>query len=231
MHKRRTRKDWYEYHLEQSQQKEKELVKAQYGYELKTAKNYQQAVSNAYENARKNEPLASFLQSLVGIDSEYRKSVLAPLKSDDRIARRALSDAWERHSNHLKEVEKRGTEKYRSVHQARKLEAEVRAERVAKRKYERRLRYLEQSPAIRSASRPLKDHLVAEQSQDGENIVCYYCNQVIPIGESNLEHKRPISRGVTNSRGNLVLACATCNLRKGKKTQDEFLKHLGMSAS
>ncbi len=227
MKRRRTRKDWYQFHLEKAQREEKAQVEKEFGSDLREAKEAQQAAWKAYTEAREHEPLASRLGAFVGSESAYRREVLNPLRDDARIADRALSDATVRHRALLKEAEKRGAENYLEAREARKLEEEARAQRVAQRKYERRLKYLEQSPAIRSASRPLKDHLIKEQSEDGETIVCFYCEQVIPVGESHLEHKKPISRGGTNSRRNLVLSCAPCNLRKGKKTHEEFLNYLG----
>ncbi|MCB1779229.1 MAG: HNH endonuclease, partial [Candidatus Competibacteraceae bacterium] len=221
-----SRKDWYQYHQERHQAEERQKVDAQYGEELRDAKQALEEAEAAYTQAQKREAFSSRALAAIGIDSDYRKQILAPLEHDHILARRALSDAWERHRKRLNEADKRGVQKYQQLHQERKLELEARAERVAERKYESRLKYLERSPAIRSASRPLKQHLINEQSPDGENVVCYYCEQIIPIGESHLEHKRPVARGGTNSRGNLVLACATCNLRKGKKTHDEYLKYL-----
>jgi 5-methylcytosine-specific restriction endonuclease McrA len=34
----------------------------------------------------------------------------------------------------------------------------------------------------------------------------------------------PVSRGGTHARENLCCACPTCNLRKGTRTEEEFLK-------
>lgn len=228
MRRRRTRKDWYQYHLEKSQKEEQQRVENVFGHELREAKEAQEAAWKAYTDARQREPLSSRLAAVIGKESEYRREILIPLREDFHVTERAMSDARVRLRQRLGEAKLTGTESYLEEHAARKLEAEARAQRVTQRKYERRLKYLEQSPAIRSASRPLKDHLIQEQSEDGESITCYYCEQAIPIGESHLEHKRPISRGGTNSRRNLVLSCARCNLRKGKKTHEEFFRYLGL---
>ncbi|MBK8060519.1 MAG: HNH endonuclease [Gemmatimonadetes bacterium] len=92
------------------------------------------------------------------------------------------------------------------------------------------MKYLESSPAIRSAARALKERLILEESPDGESIACFYCQAIIPLGMSHLEHKRPVSRGGTNRRANLVLSCAPCNLRKARKTHEEFLRELDEQA-
>ena len=229
MRRRRTRKDWYQYHLEKSQKEEQQRVESVFGHELRGAKEAQETAWKPYIDAREREPLSSRLAAVIGKETQYRREILRPLREDFHAAERAMSDARVRLRQRLEEARLKGTENYREAYTARKLEAEARAQRVTQRKYERRLKYLEQSPAIRSASRPLKDHLIREQSEDGESISCYYCEQTIPVGESHLEHKRPISRGGTNSRRNLVLSCARCNLKKGKKTHEEFFRYLGRS--
>ena len=53
-------------------------------------------------------------------------------------------------------------------------------------------------------------------------LTCYLCSKKIVIGDENLEHKTPISRGGTNSYENLAISCVSCNKRKGRKTLEEF---------
>lgn len=50
---------------------------------------------------------------------------------------------------------------------------------------------------------------------------CFYCGN--PLREWHEDHFVPISKGGTNYRCNIVLACANCNLRKGNKAPIEFL--------
>lgn len=52
---------------------------------------------------------------------------------------------------------------------------------------------------------------------------CFYCLKKFPSNKYHVEHKTPLAKGGTNDRGNLVLACAGCNLSKGAKTAEEFL--------
>jgi len=41
--------------------------------------------------------------------------------------------------------------------------------------------------------------------------------------KDHLEHKIPLSRGGTNKRENLDIACEYCNCSKNNKTVEEFL--------
>lgn len=51
---------------------------------------------------------------------------------------------------------------------------------------------------------------------------CFYCS--VEVGNKyHVDHVMPLSRGGTNNPENLVIACPTCNLRKNKKTAEEFL--------
>lgn len=224
MRRRRTRKQWHEYHREKAKLEGRAKIEAEHGEEIASLKSVRDEALEAFESALREEPMSSRVWVFFDFDSEYRKRTLEPLKADLDIANRALADALERYRALQKQAEIQSIGSYEAARTQRKIEAIEREERIAKRKYEKRLRYLEESPAIRSASRPLKEHLIAELSGDGESIICLYCEKRIPVGESHLEHKRPISRGGTNDRGNLALSCASCNLRKGRKTHEEFVR-------
>lgn len=49
---------------------------------------------------------------------------------------------------------------------------------------------------------------------------CYWCRK--PVKEYHVDHRVPLSRGGSNGPENLVVACASCNLRKGALTPEEF---------
>jgi hypothetical protein len=51
---------------------------------------------------------------------------------------------------------------------------------------------------------------------------CAYCGR--SEGRMEIDHLVPRSKGGTNSLGNFVLACATCNGKKTNQAVDEFLK-------
>lgn len=50
---------------------------------------------------------------------------------------------------------------------------------------------------------------------------CQYCASRLAVRELNIDHVLPRSRGGPDTWENLVTACRTCNLRKGRRTPDE----------
>jgi 5-methylcytosine-specific restriction endonuclease McrA len=56
-----------------------------------------------------------------------------------------------------------------------------------------------------------------------DNWRCVYCGEQWPAATLTIDHVQPQSRGGDSSGGNVVTACATCNLRKGHRRLDEFL--------
>jgi 5-methylcytosine-specific restriction endonuclease McrA len=57
-------------------------------------------------------------------------------------------------------------------------------------------------------------------------LTCYLCLKPIEFGKDHLEHKTPLSRGGTNQRDNLDIACQSCNCRKHCKTEEEYRKDI-----
>jgi 5-methylcytosine-specific restriction endonuclease McrA len=53
---------------------------------------------------------------------------------------------------------------------------------------------------------------------------CYYCKRKVRWKEKHIDHKIPLIYGGTNWLSNIAISCASCNLRKNKKTVREFLK-------
>lgn len=52
---------------------------------------------------------------------------------------------------------------------------------------------------------------------------CFYC---AAIGKMTLDHFIPLSRGGSNTRGNVVASCPTCQSRKHTKTPEIFMQEL-----
>ncbi|MCC7081810.1 MAG: HNH endonuclease [Burkholderiales bacterium] len=158
-----------------------------------------------------------------GVRNQYTIQRIAPLRQVLHEAEIQLSSLLSRQHEDLRRADSRGAEQYQIAHAQRKEEAAAQAVRAVERKAERRIRYLERSPAIRSAARFLKQVLIRQQAS-ANAVSCFYCRVTLSASESHLEHKRPLARGGDNRRGNLVLACGPCNLKKGRQTHEEFMR-------
>lgn len=54
---------------------------------------------------------------------------------------------------------------------------------------------------------------------------CFYCDVLIDKKDTkswHVEHKTPLSRGGSHTKDNITLSCASCNMRKGARTVEEF---------
>lgn len=57
-------------------------------------------------------------------------------------------------------------------------------------------------------------------------LTCYLCLKPIEFGRDSLEHKIPSSRGGSNLKDNLDVACQHCNFSKQGKTEEEYRKYI-----
>ena len=48
-------------------------------------------------------------------------------------------------------------------------------------------------------------------------LTCVYCNKSVEFGGDTLDHIIPLSRGGTNDKMNLTIACKSCNCKKWAK--------------
>lgn len=56
---------------------------------------------------------------------------------------------------------------------------------------------------------------------------CYWCEKrFTSFREATLEHIYPKSKGGKDTKGNLTLACKTCNLKKGNKVISKYDQEL-----
>lgn len=55
---------------------------------------------------------------------------------------------------------------------------------------------------------------------------CFYCNCVVTDDNRHIDHYIPLSKGGLHDIDNLVIACSTCNLKKGAKMPGVFIATL-----
>lgn len=55
---------------------------------------------------------------------------------------------------------------------------------------------------------------------------CVYCGELVRISYMSIDHKVPLSKGGTNTLGNLQLTCRTCNRIKADVPPEEFLEKI-----
>lgn len=53
--------------------------------------------------------------------------------------------------------------------------------------------------------------------------VCYYCEKSFAREDLSMDHKTPISRGGTSTKGNVVVSCKACNSEKKYYTPAEMI--------
>ena len=58
---------------------------------------------------------------------------------------------------------------------------------------------------------------------------CHYCGEWGRMANMEIDHRLPRSRGGTDHRENLCLACPSCNRRKGARTAEEYAASLAAS--
>lgn len=72
---------------------------------------------------------------------------------------------------------------------------------------------------MQRAGRMLDAKLIQQVLEEG-NYTCRYCYQ--HGGKLTIDHKIPVSRGGSDERSNLCVACHGCNCSKNNKTPEEF---------
>lgn len=60
---------------------------------------------------------------------------------------------------------------------------------------------------------------------------CYYCGWIINLIEITVDHVIPIDQSGGQERGNVVIACRDCNLKKSNMSADEFRVYLWVTGS
>lgn len=52
---------------------------------------------------------------------------------------------------------------------------------------------------------------------------CIYCGEPLTLGRATKDHLTPISRNGSDDISNIAPACFPCNVKKGRKTYEEFI--------
>lgn len=60
---------------------------------------------------------------------------------------------------------------------------------------------------------------------DAQRGLCYYCGAALN-GTYHADHMTPLARGGSNDPSNMCCACPSCNLRKNRRTADEWFRIL-----
>lgn len=226
MKRNKSKKYWYNYHLSNSIEAAQSSVNEKYEQIIKSHEEIFSKLKGELNQARDAAPALSSVLDFFHLKTDYYEKKVRPIESDLLVTLRAIDDLHIRKEIELREARKSGKEDFLNAREEKKIEIAEKALKAQERRNTKRLKYLEESPALRSAARALKIILINEQIRDGSWIICYYCGCTISAGESHLEHKKPISRGGKNNRSNLALSCAPCNLKKGNKTEQEYYKSL-----
>jgi 5-methylcytosine-specific restriction endonuclease McrA len=58
-----------------------------------------------------------------------------------------------------------------------------------------------------------------------ESVVCYYCKTFIPANKVHFDHIIALIKGGSHSVDNLCVSCPKCNLSKGAKELQKWIKH------
>lgn len=59
-----------------------------------------------------------------------------------------------------------------------------------------------------------------------DELICFYCRQITWRDQRTIDHVVPLSRGGKHEANNLVMACGTCNSRKGAMNYYEYTKRM-----
>lgn len=166
---------------------------------------------------------------------QCQKVVHARSKVKRKDRDRELARAWRScNREHLATKQR----EYRAKNPARHAEYEGRRlrspeQRAAFNAYRRR--YVKANPEVQQAAYQRRRARLSENNtltaadvaaqRERQQGICHYCS--LPLdnsGRGHIDHKTPLSRGGFNQADNIVIACGPCNLRKGRKTAEEFLQ-------
>jgi len=212
--------DWYNYNLRKYQSRESNSLVKERDEKIEQIEK----IKNRYENIRQRAwdeaPFGTEFLELLGINNSYNSTRIKPLERKISEVESYKLEVWQKYQTRIYKKEDIGKQKYDDRRkELRVLEDE--------RKKERKIRKVEYSKNVRGSQASMKRILIDKALTEYGYIKCHYCEKKLDENNSSeveLEHKTPVSRGGTNKRSNVVLACFDCNREKGRKTEKEFLK-------
>lgn len=77
--------------------------------------------------------------------------------------------------------------------------------------------------ANKRATSSLEVDVYIQSLYDDKDCKCPYCSSKDNL---SIDHINPLSRGGTHTEDNIELVCLPCNIQKGNKTKDEYMKFL-----
>lgn len=67
------------------------------------------------------------------------------------------------------------------------------------------------------------EKFTVQQVLDKTNSFCGYCGKLLTIKTFHMDHMVPVCRGGAHTLSNMIASCSPCNLRKNKRTYDEYM--------
>ena len=137
------------------------------------------------------------------------------------------------HKEWLRDYKKKYNEKqkekisiyWKKYNQAHKEENKVRQQLyllTPKGKFSASARRLKRRILTKGLNYKIIQQVYEENIKQYGTLTCYLCLKPIEFGNDHLEHKIPLSRGGSNAKENLSVACAGCNFSKHTKTEAEY---------
>ena len=91
---------------------------------------------------------------------------------------------------------------------------------------DKRQEYYQRRRAGLRAENDLTAAQIRAQRQKQNGICAYGQHLLDNNGMGHVDHKQPLCRGGRNTASNIVIACSKCNLKKGRKTYEQFIEGL-----
>lgn len=209
-------KDWYRYHQQKEQSRYSKPVEARFERERMEIEASIRELNSIIADARRNQSYGSWILSFFGIFTNYYIESIYAIEVERNMKLNQLQSLRSDFTKDMVRANELGAVSYATKHS-------VRREKRISSEAERKVRRLERSSKVRLAARLLRPIVYARSIRSAGRAECHYCKKQVTFQEWHMEHKTPVSRGGRNKLDNLAISCPSCNLRKGRRTEDEFL--------